>query len=118
MIVNNPSTALHFILLQLSAQFYVSALLIGLDCGYLSVLVTATSEHFGTNLRVTVTATVTNFMRGAVTLLIPLRILIQETFGASVSTSLIAVGIVVWIPAIITAVVLPETYGRDLEFVE
>ena len=112
------ATGLHFILLQLSAPFYVSALLIGLGCGYLSVFVTTTSEHFGTNLRVTVTATVTNFMRGAVTLLIPLRILIQESFGTSVSTSLIAVGIVVWIPAIIAAVVLPETYGRDLEFVE
>ena len=115
--VYNPYTGLHFILLRLSAPFYVSALLIGLGCGYLSVFVTGTSEHVGTKLRVTVTATLTNFMRGAVTSLIPLRILIQESFGTSVSTSLIAVGIVVWIPAIINAVVLPETYGRDLAFV-
>ncbi|MBK7945925.1 MAG: hypothetical protein IPJ85_11750 [Flavobacteriales bacterium] len=44
----------------------------GLGCGYLSVFATATAEHFGTNLRVLVTATVTNFMRGSVTLMIPL----------------------------------------------
>ncbi|MFM7233627.1 MAG: MFS transporter, partial [Flavobacteriales bacterium] len=80
--------------------------------------VTATSEHFGTNLRVTVTATVTNFMRGAVTILIPLRILIQGAFQCSASSSLIAVGSVVWVLAILAALWLPETYGKDLQFVE
>lgn len=112
------ATALHFVLLEYSAPIYVSSLLIGLGCGYLSVFVTATSEHFGTNLRVTVTATVTNFMRGAVTLLIPLRILIQESFGTSITTSLVVVGFIVWIPALVAAAMMPETYGRDLGFVE
>ncbi len=112
------ATALHFILLHLSMPIYISALLIGLGCGYLSVFVTATSEHFGTNLRVTVTATVTNFMRGAVTLLIPLRILIQNTFDSTMSTSLIWVGLIVWIPALAAAAWMSETFGKDLEFVE
>jgi len=112
------STALHFIQLYASAGLYLSSLLIGLGCGYLSVFVTATSEHFGTNLRVTVTATVTNFMRGAVTLLIPLRILLGEVCNMSLTTSLIATGILVWIPAILAAWILPETYGRNLEFLE
>ena len=112
------ATALHFMLLEHSAPIYVSALLIGLGCGYLSVFVTATSEHFGTNLRVTVTATVTNFMRGAVTLLIPLRMLIQESFGTNITTSLVVVGFIVWIPALVAAAMMPETYGRDWGFVE
>jgi putative MFS transporter len=111
-------TALHFYQLYHSAAIYFTSLLIGCGCGYLSVFVTATSEHFGTNLRVTVTATVTNFMRGAVTLLIPLRIFIQDTFHVSLTISLLVVGLLVWIPAIVAAARLPETYGRDLDFVE
>ena len=112
------ATAYHFMMLQFSMPIYISSLLIGLGCGYLSVFVTATSEHFGTNLRVTVTATVTNFMRGAVTLLIPLRILIQDEVGTSLTTSLMVVGIIVWIPALWAGMWLPETYGKDLNFVE
>ena len=112
------ATVLHFNQLFHSSPISFTSFLIGLGCGYLSVFVTATSEHFGTNLRVTVTATVTNFMRGAVTLLIPLRILIQETFGTDVSLSLIWVGAIVWLPALLAAAMMPETYDRDLGFVE
>jgi putative MFS transporter len=112
------STLLHFYNLYSASSIYISSLLIGLGCGYLSVFVTTTSEHFGTNLRVTVTATVTNFMRGAVTLLIPLRIFVQETFATGITTSLICVGLLVWIPALAAAWWLPETYGRDLDFIE
>ena len=112
------ATVLHFNQLYHSSPISFTSFLIGLGCGYLSVFVTATSEHFGTNLRVTVTATVTNFMRGAVTLLIPLRILIQETFSTDVSLSLIWVGAIVWLPALLAAAMMPETYGRDLGFVE
>ena len=90
----------------------------GLGCGYLSVFVTTTSEQFGTNLRVTATATVTNFMRGAVTVLIPLRIFIQDLGDFSITVSLIITGIIVWTLAIIALLWLPETYGRDLDFVE
>jgi MFS transporter, putative metabolite:H+ symporter len=112
------ATVLHFNQLFHSSPISFTSFLIGLGCGYLSVFVTATSEHFGTNLRVTVTATVTNFMRGAVTLLIPLRILIQESLGTDISASLIWVGIIVWLPALLAAAMMPETYGRDLGFVE
>ncbi len=112
------STAMHFYQLYHSSSIYLTSLFIGLGCGYLSVFVTSTSEHFGTNLRVTVTATVTNFMRGAVTLLIPLRILIQETFITSITNSLIYIGFLVWIPAIVAVLLLPDTYGRNLNFLE
>ena len=112
------SIAMHFYQLSHSYSIYLTSMLIGLGCGYLSVFVTSTSEHFGTNLRVTVTATVTNFMRGAVTLLIPLRILIQETFITSITNSLIYVGLLVWIPAIAAVLLLPDTYGRNLNFLE
>ncbi|MFN9710012.1 MAG: MFS transporter, partial [Bacteroidota bacterium] len=112
------ATALHFYQLFCSSTIYITSVLIGLGCGYLSVFVTATSEHFGTNLRVTITATVTNLMRGAVILLIPLRIFIQDTMGISLTTSLMIVGMLVWILAFIAVIKLPDTYGKDLGYVE
>lgn len=118
MIVAVLATILHFHQLHQSSSIYFTTLFIGLGCGYLSVFVTATSEHFGTNIRVTVTATVTNFMRGAVTLLIPLRIFLQKAFSTNITTSLMGVGFIVWLFAITAVLLLPETYGRDLKFLE
>ena len=111
-------TFLHFNQLYQSSPIYFTSFLMGLGCGYLSVFVTTTAEHFGTNLRVTVTATVTNFMRGAVTILIPLRIFLQAQFELNITGSLIITGIIVWTLAIISVVILPDTYGKDLDFVE
>ena len=111
-------TILHFIQLYQSGSIYITSLLMGIGCGYLSVFVTSTSEHFGTNLRVSATATVTNFMRGAVTILIPLRIWIQEMGSFSLSQSLIFTGIIVWSLALIAVLWLPETYGRNLDYLE
>ena len=111
-------TILHFIQLYQSGSIYITSLLMGIGCGYLSVFVTSTSEHFGTNLRVSATATVTNFMRGAVTILIPLRIWIQEMGSFTLSQSLIFTGIIVWSVALIAVFWLPETYGRNLDYLE
>jgi MFS family permease len=112
------STILHFNQLYNSSPLYFTSFLMGLGCGYLSVFVTTTSEHFGTNLRVTVTATVTNFMRGAVTILIPLRIFIQSHFDLNITGSLIITGMIVWALALSAVLILPDTYGKDLDFVE
>ncbi len=111
-------TILHFNQLYQSSPIYVTSFLMGLGCGYLSVFVTTTAEHFGTNLRVTVTATVTNFMRGAVTILIPLRIFLQSQFDINITGSLIITGLIVWTLAIVSVIILPDTYGKDLDFVE
>lgn len=112
------ATILHFYLIYQQEIFYISCLLMGLGCGYLSVFVTTTAEHFGTNLRVTVTATVTNFMRGAVTLLIPFHQWIESQFGWSLTGGLITTGVMVWMLAIIATIWLPETYGKSMDFVE
>jgi putative MFS transporter len=96
----------------------ISTFVMGFGCGYLSVFVTTTAESFGTNLRVTVSATVTNFMRGAVTILIPLRIWLSSTLALSLAGSLILVGILVFIPAMIAAIRIGETYGKSLDYLE
>jgi putative MFS transporter len=96
----------------------LASLLMGAGCGYMSIFVTTTAESFGTNLRVTVTATVTNFMRGAVTLLIPLRLYLQHSFELSLVNSLMIVGIVVFLPALLSMVYMKDTYGVSLDYQE
>lgn len=97
---------------------YAASLFMGLGCGYLSVFATATAEHFGTNLRVLVTATVTNFMRGSVVLMLPLQAWLDGGMGLGKPIALIITGILVWSLAIISVLRLPETYGTDMDRVE
>ncbi|MBK7389868.1 MAG: hypothetical protein IPI23_12615 [Bacteroidetes bacterium] len=80
--------------------------------------VTATAEHFGTNLRVLVSATVTNFMRGSVTLLIPFHLWLESRFNFTLTSSLIITGILVWSLALTSTLLLKETYGKDLNYTE
>ncbi|MBX2904838.1 MAG: MFS transporter [Taibaiella sp.] len=112
------STTYHFLLISSGVEFYITSLLMGLGCGYLSVFVTTTAEHFGINLRVTVTATVTNFMRGALVLLIPMHQELERTFGLSLTGGLIATGGIVWALALTSALALPDTFGKSLAFTE
>ncbi|HEX5001576.1 MAG TPA: MFS transporter [Bacteroidia bacterium] len=111
-------TVMHFMLLNSGYNVYTTSFLMGLGCGYLSVFVTATAEHFGTNLRVLVTATVTNFMRGAVTLLIPFHMWLEHAFGLSLTSSLIVTGVFVWMLALTGVITLPETFGKELDYQE
>ncbi len=112
------ATAYHFIRINTSQQLNITSLLMGLGCGYLSVFVTTTAEHFGINLRVTVTATVTNFMRGALVLLIPLHQGLEHAFGLSLTGGLAITGCIVWALALISALALPDTFGKSLAFTE
>ena len=111
-------TFFHFLHIYHGYGLNLTSYLMGLGCGYLSVFVTTTSEHFGTNLRVTVTATVTNFMRGAVTLMIPFHIFIEKQFGLTLTEGLMITGSIVWALALLSAFVLPETYGKSMDFTE
>jgi MFS family permease len=95
---------------------YITCFIMGLGCGYLSVFVTTTAEQFGTNYRVLVTSTVTNFMRGSVTVLIPLRAMLENHM--TLWWSLVVTGMIVWILAITSTLLLRETYGRDLDFLD
>ncbi len=112
------ATLVHFGLIYSAMGLNLSSLLMGIGCGYLSVFVTSTAEHFGTNMRVLVTSTVTNFMRGAVTILIPFHIWIESQFDTGLVESLAITGILVWVAALISVIYLPETYGKNLDYVE
>lgn len=112
------ATAWFFQGMRAGAPQYSACFLLGLGCGYLSVFATTVAEQFGTNLRVLATATVTNFMRGSVTLLIPFHLWLETQFGMSTSGGLVLTGALVWTLALAATAWLPETFGRDLDHVE
>ena len=112
------ATAWFFQGMRAGAPHYSACFLLGLGCGYLSVFATTVAEQFGTNLRVLATATVTNFMRGSVTLLIPFHLWLETQFGMSTSGGLVLTGGLVWTLALAATAWLPETFGRDLDHVE
>lgn len=118
MIVAIVATCAYFLSFHAGMGSYPACFAMGLGCGYLSVFATVTVEHFGTNLRVLVAATVTNFMRGSVTLLIPFHIWVEHTFGLGTTMGLLITGAIVWSLALASVLALPETYGRDLAFTE
>ncbi len=96
--------------------FYVKIFFIGFGVGYWAVFVTIAAENFGTNLRATVTTTVPNFARGA---LVPITIGFKtaaEPMGLIPAAWLVG-GITVAI-ALITLSYLPETFGKDLDYLE
>lgn len=118
MVVAMLATLWFFAAMHFGTGSSASCFAMGLGCGYLSVFATTVAELFGTNLRVLATATVTNFMRGSVTLLIPLQLWLELRFGMSTTLALLITGAGVWALAVWSAMALPETFGRDLAFVE
>jgi len=112
------ATVLYFLGFLTSGRHYIICLFMGLGCGYLSVFATATAEHFGTNLRVLVTATVTNFMRGSVTIMLPLQAWMAGGLGLGKPMALVITGVFVWALALFSVLKLPETYGTDMDRVE
>jgi MFS family permease len=118
MLLGMGATVWFFQGMAAGAPLYTACFLMGLGCGYLSVFATTVAEHFGTNLRVLATATVTNFMRGSVTLLIPLHLWLENRFAMGTTAALLWTGALVWTVALTATLWLPETYGKDLDYVE
>lgn len=88
----------------------------GLGAGFWAVFVTTCGETFGTNLRGTVATTAASFVRGLVIPLVLLRNALERPVGFIPATA--AVGTLVLVLALWSVAVLPETYGRDLDFYE
>lgn len=70
------SVSCYFFLLKgaTAFQFYIICFLLGIGNGYWTLLITMSAEHFGTNLRATVSTSIPNLIRGSV---IPLSFLFQ-----------------------------------------
>ncbi|WP_066838771.1 MFS transporter [Rufibacter ruber] len=98
------------------AYFYGLCLALGFASGYWAMFVTIAAEQFGTNIRATVTTTVPNFVRGAV---IPLTLTFsayKEAWGLLFTAG--ALGTVALAVALVAISTLPESYGKDLDYLE
>ena len=99
---------------------------LGFSIGFWAIFVTIGAEQFGTNLRATVATTVPNFVRGLLSLLIlPLfqqirGLLFQQSHNADKSyiTGAWITGAIILAVGFASAVVIPETFGKDLNFLE
>jgi riboflavin transporter FmnP len=97
-------------------MFYFLCFLIGTGTGYWALFVSVAAEHFGTNIRATVTTTAPNFVRGMV---IPVTFLYKwiESFTSNIQSALI-VGAIVMSIALWSLHTLKETFGKDLNYLE
>lgn len=96
--------------------FYWLIFVAGLGAGYWAVFVTTAGEVFGTNLRGTVAITAPSFVRGLVIPLTLVRTALEPRIDFLPATGLL--GVCVLACALWGVFRIPETYGRDLEFVE
>ena len=96
--------------------FYFICVLLGIGTGYWALFVTIAAEQFGTNIRSTATSTVPNFVRGAV---IPITNSFKYLVPAVglVSGSII-VGAVCISLAILSSILLKESFHKDLDYLE
>ena len=110
-----------FYLYQPSADtnlFYISTFLMGIGFGYWAIFVTVAAEQFGTNLRSTVATTTPNFIRGTV---IPLTLIfawLRTDLGYSWISGATIISFVTSGIALLSLMLLKETFHRDMNFVE
>jgi MFS transporter, putative metabolite:H+ symporter len=101
---------------QTPAFFYFVCVLLGIGTGYWALFVTIAAEQFGTNIRSTVTNTVPNFVRGS---LIPISYSFKYLVPImGILTGAIIVGSVCIALAIVSTLLLKESFGKDLNYTE
>ncbi|AII51681.1 MFS transporter [Hymenobacter sp. APR13] len=96
--------------------FYVACFVLGISVGFWALFVTVAAEQFGTNLRATVATTAPNFARGSVIVLVPLFQALRGPLGLLGSAAVL--GLVSLVVAFWAVSSLPESFGKDLDFVE
>lgn len=100
-----------------AGMYYFMCCWFGFGTGYWAMFVTIGAEQFGTNIRSTAATTIPNMVRGMVILMtISFEGLINS--GQSALFSAAIVGAVSFALGIYSTWSVPETHGRDLDFVE
>ncbi|MGI4885997.1 MAG: MFS transporter [Janthinobacterium lividum] len=101
-----------------TAVFYAVCFMIGYTGGFWALFVTVAAEQFGTNLRSTVATTAPNFARGATVLIAPAYKALKAYPSLGMVGAAALIGAVLLLLAFFSASTLPETYAKDLDYVE
>ena len=99
------------------ATFYAVCFVLGMSVGFWALFVTVAAEQFGTNLRATVATTAPNFARGAVVGLVPAFKYLSGVLGGIIPGAAV-LGALTLVVAFWAVRTLPESYGKDLNYVE
>lgn len=91
---------------------------IGLGTGFWAIFVTMAAEQFGTNLRATAATTIPNMVRGMLPVLILLLDSLQSFVGLDYYTAGAVLSTFVMCVSFVALYLIPETYARDLNFIE
>ena len=103
---------------QSSEVFYAVCFIMGISTGYWIVMITMGAEQFGTNIRATVATTIPNFVRGAA---IPISMLygfLGSLAEFSIIQAALMTGLLCFAIAIYANYALPETFDKDLDYLE
>lgn len=95
---------------------YFLCLGLGTCAGYWAVLVTTAAEQFGTDIRSTVATSVPNFVRGS-GMLVATSFIYLKSHYTKIDSALIIAGVCFGL-ALLALLVLHETYGKNLDFIE
>jgi len=98
-----------------SAMYWVCAGM-GFGTGFWAIFVTMGAEQFGTNLRATAATTIPNMVRGLLPLIIVLFKFLRER--TDYITGGWITGIIVMVIAVVAALLIKETFHKDLNYVE
>ncbi len=97
--------------------FYIFCFLIGFGAGFWAIFVTIASENFGTNIRATATTTVPNFVRGSVSLILPIYNFLSQQTGSIIYGAFIVTMVFASI-ALLSLSQMKETFHNELDFTE
>ena len=97
--------------------FYGVCFVLGMSVGFWALFVTVAAEQFGTNIRATVATTAPNFARGAVVGLVPAFKYLSGALGGIIPGAAVLGGFTLLV-AFWAVSTLPESYGKDLDYVE
>jgi putative MFS transporter len=102
---------------QTSTTLYWVCVVVGLGTGFWAMFVTMAAEQFGTNIRATVATTVPNMARGS------LAVVVAPMFKALVPSlghfkAGWVTGLIVFAIAFVALAMTPETFGKDLNYIE
>ncbi len=111
-------TLLYFLQQGGSANtFYLLCLGLGFGAGFNVVYLTMAVEQFGTNLRASAAISIPNMVRGSLPLLLLLFKFTRNIFQDYLTGAWVT-GLILFVLALVAAWSLPETYGKELDFLE